>query len=137
MRAPGPSNNITQLVFCRDNVDPDVVTERLGLEPSESLRLGERAATGVRAGSASSVGLWKLDLPEASEDLTVEQQLEKWVVLLQPKVAALSSLRLEGYAPYLDCRAEQGSLSLCIAPGLLTSLGELSVSLSIWLYEQP
>jgi hypothetical protein len=136
MRAPGPLNNTTQLVFCRDNVDPDLVTNRLGLTPSETLKLGEHAKTGVRAGSPSTVGLWKLDLPEAGEDLTVEEQLAKWVELLQPRSAALKSLRQEGYAPYLDCRAESGSLSLCISPCLLTSLGELNVSLSIWLYEQ-
>lgn len=136
MRSHSPSRNITQLVFCRENVDPDVVTSRLGLNPSEALRLGERTKTGVRAGSASPVGLWQLDLPVAGEDLTVEQQLAKWVALLQPRYAALNSLRSEGYSPYLDCRAEQGSLSLCIEPSVLGSLGELNVSLSIWLYEQ-
>ena len=75
MHAPSPLNNTTQLVFCRDNVDPDVVTDRLGFRPSEALKLGETASTGVGAGSPSSVGLWKLDLPEAGEDLTVEDQL--------------------------------------------------------------
>jgi hypothetical protein len=136
MRSLGPLNNITQLVFCRENIDPDVVTSRLGLKPSEALKLGETAKTGVRAGAPSAVGLWKLNLPEAGEDLTVEEQLAKWVELLQPKSAALNSLRDEGYAPYLDCRAERGSLSLCVAPALLTSLGQLNVSLSVWLYEQ-
>ncbi len=136
MHASSPFNNMTQLVFCRDNVDPDLVTNKLGLKPTEALKLGEHVKTGVRAGSLSAVGLWKLDLLGAGEDLTVEDQLAKWVELLQPRSAELKSLRQEGYEPYLDCRAERGSLSLCIAPHLLTSLGELSVSLSIWLYEQ-
>lgn len=78
-----------------------------------------------------------MDFPDAGDDLTVEDQLTRWVELLQPKSEALGKLRREGYAPYLDCRAERGSLSLCIAPSLLASLGDLSVSLSIWLYEQP
>ena len=137
MRASGPLQNLTQLVFCRDNVNPDLVTSRLGLKPSEVLKLGELAKTGVRAGSPSTVGLWKLDLPVAGEDLTVEDQLTKWVKILQPRSSALKNLRQEGYAPYLDCRAESGSLSLCISPCLLTALGELNVALSIWLYEQP
>jgi hypothetical protein len=137
MHASDPLNSITQLVFCRDNVDPDHVTEMLGLKPSEVLKLGEHAKTGVRAGIPSAVGLWKLDLQIVGEDLTVEEQLAEWVELLQPRSAALKNLRKEGYAPYIDCRAEKGSLSLCISPCLLTSLGELNVSLSVWLYEQP
>jgi hypothetical protein len=59
----------------------------------------------------------------------------RWVELLQPKAEALANLRAADYAPYIDCKSERGSLSLCIGPELLSSLGQLGVSLSIWLYE--
>jgi hypothetical protein len=37
------TRNQTQLVFCRENVDPDFVTRLLGLNPSEALKVGDPA----------------------------------------------------------------------------------------------
>ena len=129
------NRNQTQLVFCRENVDPDFVTHLLGLSPSEALKVGE--PTGIWGGpeTPSQIGVWKLDLPGPDADDTVEEQLARWVEVLHPKTEALASLRAADYAPYIDCKAERGSLSLCIEPALLSALGKLDVSLSIWLYE--
>ena len=127
--------NQTQLVFCRENVDPDFVTQLLGLVPSEALKVGD--PTNIWGGpvAPSRMGVWKLDLPGLREDDTIEEQLARWVDLLRPKAAALANLRSADYAPYIDCKAERGSLSLCIDPELLSALGQVGVSLSIWLYE--
>ena len=127
------ASNSTQLVFCRENVDPDIVSKLLDMAPSEAVRVGE--LIGVD-GRASHLGIWKLDLPNSSEQ-TVEEQISRWVALLRPNSTGLSRLRDMGYAPYLDCQAEAGSLSLCIEPDSLVSLGQLKISLSIWLYEKP
>ena len=127
--------NLTQLVFCRENVDPDFVTRQLGLIPTESLRVGDETTIGGRPGFLSRVGLWKLSLPNESGERTIEEQLAQWTGLLQSRVQVLRELREAGYSPYLDCRAERGSQSLCIDPAILAALGTLSVSLSIWLYE--
>ena len=128
--------NATQLVFCCENVDPDVVSQKLHLAPSESVKVGEPAEHLNGARYISHLGTWKLNLPKANADQTVEEQIGLWVELLRPKSLALNELRRMGNCPYLDCKAEAGSLSLCIEPNLLASLGELNVSLSIWLYEQ-
>jgi hypothetical protein len=129
------TRNQTQLVFCRENVDPDFVTQVLGLVPSEALKVG--APTRIWGGPEvpSQMGIWKLDLPGRDEGATIEEQLARWVDLLRPKAAALENLRSADYAPYIDCKAERGSLSLCIDPDLLSALGQVGVSLSIWLYE--
>lgn len=129
--------NATQLVFCRENVDPDLVSQMLDLAPTESVKVGESAEHLNGAQYISHLGTWKLNLPESNPDQTVEEQIGLWVELLRPKSLALNQLRGMGYSPYLDCKAEAGSLSLCIEPELLASLGEMNVSLSIWLYEQP
>ena len=131
------TRNQTQLVFCRENVDPDFVTRLLGLSPSEALKVGDPTKIWNGPEAPSQMGVWKLDLPEVRESDTIEEQLSRWVDLLQPRAAALASLRDAGYAPYIDCKAERGSLSLCIEPTLLSALGQVSVSLSIWLYEAP
>lgn len=137
MNLAAATGNATQLVFCRENVDPNVVSRMLDLAPTESVKVGEPAERLNGARYISHLGTWKLDLPKANTDQTVEEQIGLWVELLRPKSLALKELRGMGYCPYLDCKAEAGSLSLCIEPDLLASLGELHVSLSIWLYEQP
>ena len=129
------TRNQTQLVFCRENVDPDFVTRLLGLNPSEALKASDPAKIWDGTEMPSRVGIWKLDLPEVGEDDTIEDQLSRWIDLLRPRTAALANLRAADYAPYLDCKAARGSLSVCIDPVLLSSLGEVGVSLSIWLYE--
>lgn len=40
MNLAATTGNVTQLVFCRENVDPDVVSQMLDLAPSESLKVG-------------------------------------------------------------------------------------------------
>jgi hypothetical protein len=129
------TRNQTQLVFCRENVDPDLVTQLLGFAPSEALKVGEPTRIGGGPETPSQMGVWKLDLPGPDLGDTVEEQLARWVQLLHPKAEALASLRAADYAPYIDCKAERRSLSLCIEPAVLSALGQLDVSLSIWLYE--
>jgi hypothetical protein len=137
LNSPVSIGNETYLVFCRDNVDPDVVTRILELSPSESLHVGD---TGHYEWNGqpyvSQVGLWKLRLPGADNTQRVEDQISGWIELLRPKSTALGLLRELGYNPYIDCRAEPGSLSLCIDPEVLTALGALNVALSVWLHEQ-
>jgi hypothetical protein len=135
-----PADNETHLIFCRDDVDPEVVTRILQLSPTESLRVGDEAHypwNGQRF--VSNVGLWKLRLPPAGPgaDWRVEDQLARWVEFLQPESGALRELTELDYRPYLDCKAEARSLSLCIDPEVLTALGALSIALSVWLYEFP
>ena len=137
MNLAATTGNVTQFVFCRENVDPDVVSQMLDLAPSESVKVGESAEHLNGARYISHLGTWKLNMPKANPDQTVEEQIGLWIELLRPKSLALNELRGMGYCPYMDCKAEAGSLSLCIEPNLLSSLGELNVSLSIWLYEQP
>ena len=129
------TRNQTQLVFCRENVDPDLVTQLLGLVASQALKVGEITSVWGGPETPSRMGVWKLDLPGLTSGDAVEVQLARWVKLLAPKAEALMNLRAADYAPYIDCRAERGSLSLCIEPALLSALGQLGVSLSIWLYE--
>lgn len=126
----------TQLVFCRENVDPDHVTQLLGCAPAQALKVGDPTRIWGGPETPSQMGVWKLNLPGQTSSETVEQQLTRWVELLHPKAEALKNLRAADYAPYIDCKAERGSLSVCIEPTLLSALGQLGVSLSIWLYEE-
>ena len=129
------TRNQTQLVFCRESVDPAFVTELLALVPTVSLKVGDLMRIWDGPEAPSQMGAWKLDLENLSESDTIEEQLARWIDLLQPRAAALAKLHAARYAPYIDCKAERGSQSLCIDPEVLSALGRLGVSLSIWLYE--
>jgi len=130
-----PKGNVTHLIFCREDVDPDVVTKILCLEPTESVRVGDSEKYDNGSEYTSHNGVWKLELEDANRTETVEDQISRWVSLLEPKIEQLNQLKELGYSPYLDCIAEPGSLSLCIAPHSLQKLSELNISLSVWLYE--
>lgn len=128
--------NWTELTFCRDTVDPDLVTRTLELQPTLSYKVGDVVAVG-QVERPSAVGMWKLRLPEVQAVGTVEEQLVQWLALLGTKSGRMSHLRQLGYSPYLDCRAASGSLSLCVDPDVLAGLGALGIALSVWLYEAP
>ena len=130
-----PNGNATRLVFCQEDVDPDLVTRVLCIEPTELLRFGELGKYYNGAEYISQVGLWKLELENTNQAEIVEDQISRWISLLEPKIEQLNQLEKLGYSPYLECIAEPGSLSLCIEPPSLQKLGELNISLSVWLYE--
>ena len=126
--------NCTELVFCRDTVDPDFVTATLGLRPTQSYKVGDVVDIGgIKRPSA--VGMWKLRLDDFQTAESVEEQVVRWLALLNTKSKRMNDLRQLGYSPYLDCRAEKGSLSLCVDPTVLIGLGALGIALSVWLYE--
>ncbi|WP_084635648.1 DUF4279 domain-containing protein [Comamonas sp. B-9] len=123
-------------MFCRETVDADLVTRTLALQPTLSYKAGDLIAVG-NIKRVSSVGMWNLRLPGYQAVESVEEQLVRRVTLLQTKRERFAHLRRLGYSPYLDCRAEKGSLSLCVEPDVLAGLGTLGISLSVWLYEAP
>lgn len=129
-------SSCTELIFCRDTVDPDFVTRTLELQPTLSFNVGDVVPIG-KIERPSAVGLWKLRLAPIEDTETVEEQLGRWLALLEPKSGCMSHLRHVGYSPYIDCRAAEGSLALCVDPEILTGLGALGVALSVWLYEGP
>lgn len=136
MHTPDSNDNRTELIFCRDTVDPDFVTQTLALQPAQSYKVGDVVPVGD-IDRPATVGLWKLCLPDCQSIETVEEQLGRWVTFLSTKIEHIARLRQVGYEPYLDCRAESSSLSLCVDPEVLTGLGALGIALSIWLYESP
>jgi len=131
-----PAKNSTRLVFCRENVDPEEVSHLLGLVPSEAVRVGEPLSYGNGYARESHLGIWKLELPGACGADSVEEQIVQWLMLLEPLAGAFEQLKQMGYEPYLDCKASQGALSLCVDPEVLVRIGNLNIALSVWLYEQ-
>lgn len=73
------TRNQTQVVFCRENVDPDLVTQLLGFAPSKALKVGEPTRIWGGPETPSQMGVWKLDLPGPDSGETVEEQLARWV----------------------------------------------------------
>lgn len=130
------TENSTRLIFCRESVDPGEVSQLLGLSPSRAVRVGEPLTYDSGYTRASHLGIWELELPGAFGADCVEEQITRWLMLLEPLTSAFKQLHEAGYRPYLDCKASRGSLSLCVDPEVLVRLGNLKIALSVWLYEQ-
>lgn len=131
------TGNRTRLVFCNQDVDPARVTELLGLVPSEAVRIGEPLRYENGYERASQLGIWRLELSRQSDAEPVEAQPGQWLHLLEPRADGFRELAIEGYEPYLECRADAGSLSICVPAEILGRLSALHLSLSAWVYESP
>jgi Domain of unknown function (DUF4279) len=123
--------NLTQLVFCNPVVFPQEVTRILDMRPSFAERIEPQLSS-----TTSPLGTWKLQLTTLNTKDSVEAQVDAWISLLEPKASAFDQLKEKGYRPYLDCRADKDSLSICIEPEALIKLGRLNIALSLWVYEQ-
>jgi hypothetical protein len=130
------ANRSVRLICCHPNVDPAVVSKILGIEPSYALKVGE---IGIYPWNGekfqSGVGKWELVHPDDLTKVTIEDAIERWLPVLEKSADAFRELHKAGYRPYLDCRALAADLSLCIDPEILVRLGQLQISLSVWLYE--
>ena len=137
MKNSQASGHVSSLVFCRENVDPDFVTATVGLVPTSLQRVGEPFRYSDGTEILSHLGTWKLTLPGGVESDSVEEQIDRWIEVLSPKTSALARLRELDYAPYLDCPYRRSDLGVCIEPTQLKALGDLNVSLSLWLFDPP
>jgi hypothetical protein len=129
-----------ELVFCSPHLDPDVISETLGLIPSYALKLGGLVDECGQTISPSQVGIWKLRLVDIDRDdpfdhrrTSLEDQVQIWLEFLEPKVDALVTLKARGYGSYLSCKVEKGERFVCIDPEDMGRLGKLHIALSVWL----
>jgi Domain of unknown function (DUF4279) len=126
------NKGVIKLVFCSPTVDPDEITQVLGLTPSFALKLGGVVDEKGNSIPPSHLGIWKLELEHIDADEPVEYQIPLWLDELAPKAEAFHRLRALGYEPYLDCKTAKTDCGVCVEPSVLARLAELNISISIW-----
>ena len=109
------------------------VTERLGIEPSESFEVGDPFSRGTRSRTHSS---WSLDSSLSKDGDDLEGHLRELLDRLLPLREPLSDLAAEGYEMSWWCfigeEDDQGGVTLSDA--LLRDLAMLPVSLALDIY---
>ena len=140
--APDPEyTGSVMLMILGDDLDPDEVSDRLGLAPSQAWRKGERHSFAKPDGSKLEFmskhrgGGWKRFIGAGQEKLPLEAQLEFWHRKLRSRIAALSSFRSKGWDCVLDLFVTTDeTASIIFSADLQSQISELGVELriSIW-----
>jgi hypothetical protein len=97
------------LIVLGRNLNPDVVTERLGLTPKQVWRKGEKKSYEKADGSIlyfdsiHEEGGWKKWLEDSDIDKDLMEQIRIWCELLSSKMQVLKELKSLDYELILDC----------------------------------
>jgi hypothetical protein len=129
------------LLILGNDLDPDEVSDRLDLAPSQAWRRGERQSfvrvdgSRLEFKSKHGWGGWKRFIEARQKELPIEAQLEFWYKKLRSRVAALAHFRSKGWDCALDLfLVTDATASMIFSSELQNSLSELGVDLriSIW-----
>ncbi|MHB1559981.1 MAG: DUF4279 domain-containing protein [Isosphaeraceae bacterium] len=128
------------LIVVGEDLDPDIVTEALGLPAHQSWRRGERKSFARRDGSVRyfdsihEVGGWKHFLPDPyRENRPLHEQFDLWLARLRANAEAIRALKARGWEVELDCYYAAGSDVLVLGNSELRELAELGVGLALTL----
>jgi hypothetical protein len=126
------------LVVTGRTLDPDSVTQLLGITPSESWRAGEPLeVSGHLIKTARDEGGWKYHFDRDRRDASVEFQLEAWTHILHDKTDALKHLRSEGNYCRLSWFAASGAtVSIVIPSEMQLELARLGLDWEISIFLQ-
>ncbi|HEX6903867.1 MAG TPA: DUF4279 domain-containing protein [Thermoanaerobaculia bacterium] len=120
------------------DLDPDLVSQILGMEPSQSHKKGDpNIGKSGRRYSDFSEGLWALSL-QSKEANNLEERLSTIVELLRDREKELKSLRELGYRMdiFVGVFGEStGNLGFSIDSNLLSALGKLGLTLDFDIYD--
>jgi hypothetical protein len=134
MNAESPCSAV--LVITADRLDPARVTQVLGMRPDQEWRKGERRSYRTASGEVKQLesihdwGGWKLWLREPLLNLPIEDQLNHWASVLQPKAESLRAIKNEGASVVMDCFAiTSTSVDFHIRADLQAKLSFLGIDL--------
>ena len=127
-----------------DDLDPQLVTTLLGVEPSEAYLKGEHKILRVNRESPAKpsnlivrTGTWRLDVAEEKKrSWDAAAQLEYWCAFLMSREAAVRELQAHGYEVMVDCYIDEGPIVyLDLSVALMQALGNLGVALKFGFYD--
>ena len=99
------------LLILGNELNPQNITEHLGIEPHQSWQKGEQKSFVKSDGtiqyfdSLYEWGGWKRFLPEEQKDLELSEQLNWWCDFLRGKEAVMLSLEEKGFVLEMNCFA--------------------------------
>jgi hypothetical protein len=129
------------LMILGNDLDPDLVSRSLGLNPDKAWRKGERKffkkddGTTRYFDSYYQGGGWKCFTNKNWLCQSLEEELEAWSEILSAREQAIIDLQGLGYNFTLDCCVvSTGSEVIRLWPELQRALGNLNVEIDITFY---
>ncbi len=120
--------------FLGEGLDPDVVTRRLGIEPSEMHRKGEKRR-GPRCCTPWREDLWLL-ASSLGEGATVEAHVGALLNELEPRAAEIQELRSAGWETsfFVGYFSNTDQCTVSLSAELLRRLGALGAEILLDVY---
>jgi len=129
------------LIILGDDLNPDVITDALGLQPSQAWRRGDNHSS-VKADGTVRVcetihkwGGWKRWLEGDLRDMPLTTQLLHWADLLTEQASFISGLTEKGCAVEMNCCViTEASVVIQVPAQIQQKFGELGVDLDVTFY---
>ncbi|MCK6629793.1 MAG: DUF4279 domain-containing protein [Anaerolineae bacterium] len=119
--------------FVGDNVNPEMITSRVGLQPSAAHEKGEIVKKHPE--QVYPTGFWSLDSSIPS-DRPLGEHVEQLLSILESKTLILKGLRDIGLVPtfYCGCFITGTTTSVKIKADILQRMADIGASLEYYLY---
>ena len=125
------------LIILGHDLDPDKVTQILGLVPSQAWRKGENKKY-TRADSTIALddtvhewGGWKLWLSDEIRKMPLEAQIDHWLRTLKEHSTEIKALKVQGNEIIIDCFLATKSHLLYLPSELQAQFVELGADLEV------
>ncbi|MBX9878276.1 MAG: DUF4279 domain-containing protein [Candidatus Obscuribacterales bacterium] len=117
-------NAQVRLIFVGDLIDPDYITQTLGITPTKVMKEGEK------------FGSWKYDGLAISDDEASSGSYEAWRLLLLKNSEPLIKLKELGYDGYIEIEWQTDGHptndSLYLTGEFVQEIGRVGLGLSVW-----
>lgn len=127
-------NTTTCLLICGENINANLITERLKLSPTTVTRQGEVTLPLLTDGASRAydtrLGLdcWKRGLTSKQHRFDIVKQLEFWIENLYPVRSAFQEFKDLGYWSVIDCQISSTERQLPSIQFRLTKEMQLKLS---------
>lgn len=136
----------TTLYVSGDDLDPQEVTQLLGLDPDDSHRPGDRSFKVKPDGTPDpnmptryvfKRGGWRRAIDDDKRrSWDVSAQLEYWCAFVSERAEAVRALQSRGNQVSIDCYINEGPVVYVdLVPSLMHKLGALNIKVSFGIYD--
>jgi len=125
------SSSVT-LLITGENLDPNVVTDKLSLTANQSWKKGEKRIFSSGREYIYPWGGWKRFAQEQEASFLLEEQLEAWLNVLSQKATEIEFIKSLGASVTLDCYISVSNAATTqIKVEILTKLGNLGIAVAL------
>jgi hypothetical protein len=123
--------SLVTLTFLSQDLDPDFITENLGLKPDRQWGKGDLQEPKALK-TKSTWGEWKKAIPKRFDNKCLEDQLAYWHSELYNKKKQLLAFKKKGYCCGLDCFIiTDETASLLFDKTLLKNIADLGIDIRL------